>query len=66
MSNRAKLRGRIKEIYGTETAFAEAMNLSQTSISLKLNGIRKFDEDEIIIASKLLQIKPNEIGYFFI
>ena len=36
--NYAKLLGKIVEIFGTQRKFAEAMGLSERTISLKLNG----------------------------
>lgn len=61
-----KLKGKIREIFGTQTAFADAMGLSCTSISAKLNGHTVFSQDEIYKASRLLGIPFAEIdAYFF-
>ena len=34
----SKLRGKIVEKFGTQTEFSKAMNLSERTMSLKLNG----------------------------
>ena len=43
----AKLSGRIKEKFKTQERFAEAMNMSPRSISLKLNNKREWKQNEI-------------------
>ena len=57
----AKLSGRIKEKFKTQERFAEAMNMSPRSISLKLNNKREWKQNEIDKACELL-----EIGEFFL
>ena len=52
----AKLSGRIKEKFKTQERFAEAMNMSPRSISLKLNNKREWKQNEI---------PTYEIGEFF-
>ena len=62
----AKLKGRIKEKYGTQENFAKAIGISQTTISFKINGKAKWQQDEIVKAAKLLEISKKEIvEYFF-
>lgn len=62
----SKLEGRIKEKFGTQAKFAEAINLSARSLSLKLNSIRGFKQDEISVSCRLLDIDHTEIpAYFF-
>lgn len=62
-----KLRGRIKEIYGTQSAFAIAMLMNDATLSNKLNGNVEFSSKEIVRACLLLcidmekELKP----YFF-
>ena len=61
-----KLNGRIVEKYGTQARFAEAMGLSERSVSLKLNCKVGWKQPEITLACKLLGIKEREISdYFF-
>ena len=62
----AKLKGRIKEKYGTQEDFAKAIGVSPTTISFKINGKAKWQQDEIVKAAKLLEISKKEIvEYFF-
>lgn len=61
-----KLKGRIIEKYGSQTAFAKAIGLSERSLSLKLNNIRDWKQPEIIKAMELLTIPENALrDYFF-
>ena len=61
----AKLSGRIKEKFKTQERFAEAMNMSPRSISLKLNNKREWKQNEIDKACELLEIQTSEIGEIF-
>lgn len=64
--NYAKLLGKIVEIFGTQRRFAEAMGLSERTISLKLNGKMGWKQTEIVKASSVLSIPENSIvEYFF-
>ena len=60
-----KLRGKIKEIYGTQGTFAKEMGLSERSMSLKLNGQIVFSQSEIAKAVQLLGIEEGKISEFF-
>lgn len=62
----SKLRGRIKEKFGTQENFATALKLSATALSQRLNNISKFTQDEIVLACQLLQIRDADaFDYFF-
>ena len=64
--NYRKLLGRIVEKCGTQAAFAEKMELSERSVSLKLNGLRPWKQEEIARACTVLDIRETEIpAYFF-
>lgn len=64
--NYSKLRGRIKEKFGSEKAFAAAMVLKPSSLSSRLNHGTSFSQSEIIKASFLLDIEKEQIAdYFF-
>lgn len=64
--NYAKLKGRIKEKYGTQEDFAKVMGLTPTTFSFKINGKAKWKQDEIVKAVELLEISQDEIvEYFF-
>ena len=62
----SKLMGRIIEKYSTQSNFATAMELSEHSISLKLNCKVGWKQKEISKACDLLKISTKEIpNYFF-
>jgi len=60
-----KLRGKIKEVCGTQEKFAKAINLSNNSISLKLNNQREWTQKEIKKSLEALNISDNEIATYF-
>lgn len=63
----SKLIGRIIEKFGTRTAFADAMGLKLEALSRRLNNKARWQTEEYIKASDLLDIPPEEIyAYFFI
>ena len=61
----AKLRARIKEKYGTEGRFAEALNTSQVSVSRKFNDKTQFSSDDIKTWCAMLEIPIEESGLYF-
>lgn len=62
----SKLSGRIVEKFETQAKFADAMELSERSISLKLNGKVGWKQSEITKACRALEIALTEIpAYFF-
>lgn len=61
----SKLKGKIKELFGTQEAFANAMGISPPTMSYKLNGVTEWTQDEIVKAIKLLNIPPEEIHVYF-
>lgn len=61
----SKLRGRIKEIYGTQTAFAVAMLMNEATLSNKLNNNVEFSPKEIIRACLLLSIELKDVNIYF-
>ena len=61
----SKLRGRIKEIYGTQTAFALAMLMNEATLSNKLNNNVEFSPKEIVRACLLLCIDLSEVKLYF-
>ncbi len=64
--NYAKLRGKIKEVFGTQDAFAEALGIGRVSLSQRLNNLLEFTQEEIFKACGLLDIAVNDIpDYFF-
>lgn len=61
----AKLKGKIKEVFGTIKAFADAMNKDVSSISAKLNNKTPWKREEIELACKLLGIPIEEVHLYF-
>lgn len=60
-----KLRGRIVEIFGSQSKFAEAVGQSEQIITAKLAGRSSFTQDNIIAWCKALDIDQNDIGSYF-
>lgn len=61
----AKLRGRIKEIFGTNLPFADAMDMDSSSLSAKLNNKSPWKREEIEKACLLLKIPIEEVYLYF-
>lgn len=63
----SKLSGKIKEVFGTNAAFAKAMELSERSVSSKLNGKVGWKQSEIEKACQSLSIpREDVVEYFFV
>ena len=63
----AKLRGRIREKFMTQEAFAEAMGMNTVSLSQRLNGKLEWKSSEIAKACEVLEIPLSENAeYFFV
>lgn len=61
-----KLRGKIKEKFNTQSAFANAMGVSAVTISDKLNNKGQWMQKEMDMACSLLDIELADIpSYFF-
>lgn len=62
----SKLRGKIREIFGTQEAFAAAMGANTATISGKLNGKSDWTRAEMERACSLLGISMYDMAdYFF-
>lgn len=61
----SKLKGKIVEVYGTQARFAEEMEVSERTISLKMNGKIDFTQSDIVKAVGLLGVKDDEIPTYF-
>lgn len=62
----SKLRGRIVERFGSQQKFAEAMGMSERTLSLKINGKRSWKQPEILEVVKKLGLTEKDIqDYFF-
>lgn len=64
--NYSKLKGRIIEIFGTQSNFAAEMGWSERTLSLKLKGKRSWKQTDICKALQLLRLTEQDIpDYFF-
>ena len=62
----SKLRGKIKEVCGTQEALASKVGLGRVTLSQRLNNQSEFSQDEIVKVSKELNIASEDIpAYFF-
>ncbi len=60
-----KLRGKIVEMFGSQKEFSKQINLSEQSVTAKLNGRSDFSQEDIIRWSNALEIRLDEIGAYF-
>lgn len=67
MFDHNKLRGKIREMYGSEIKFAKALKISQSTLSAKLNNKIDFSRNDIVNMQKLLKIKNEDFydTFFF-
>jgi DNA-binding transcriptional regulator YdaS (Cro superfamily) len=62
----SKLKGRIVEKFGSQSAFANELGVSENSVSKKLNCKTEFSQSDIVKWSELLCIKIVDYSdYFF-
>ena len=55
-----KLRGKIKEVCGTQDAFAEKLGIGRVSLSQRLNNQLEFSQDEIFRSCEILNIDISD------
>lgn len=67
MFDYSKLIGRIIEKFGTRRAFAEAYNISENAMSMKLSNKMAITTDDIKAwcEPRFLDIPCNQIGVYF-
>nr|DAN00818.1 MAG TPA: Protein of unknown function (DUF739) [Caudoviricetes sp.] len=63
--NYDKLKGKIREVLGTQGKLAEQLKLDETTVSNKLNCNTYFTQKEILKICLLLNIKLEEIPEYF-
>lgn len=61
----AKLRGRIVEKFGSQSAFAAVMEWREALLSAKLNNKSEWTCQEVIKACDLLEINPEDAHLYF-
>lgn len=60
-----KLRGKIKEVCGTQDEFARRLNIGRVSLSQRLNNQLEFSQKEIFSACDILGINYLDIPTYF-
>lgn len=63
--NYNKLRGKIKEVCGTQDAFAEKIGIGRVSLSQRLNNLIEFTQEEMFKSCEVLGIPLEEIPVYF-
>lgn len=65
--NYNKLKGKIKEVYGTQQEFAKALGISSTTLNTRLKNETFFNQSEIEKTRDLLNLKSEQdiIDIFF-
>lgn len=63
--NYPKLKGRIREICGTQHEFAYRMGLDYSTVNLKLNDKSPWKRDEIEKACKVLEVPIEYVHEYF-
>ena len=61
----SKLKGRIKEKCGSQKSFAELLEISEASLTAKLNCDSYFSQGEIAKSCEILDILPDRIFLYF-
>lgn len=61
----SKLKGRIIEIFGNNSAFARAMPISERALSLKLTGKRFWTQEQMERAIEILLLSKEDIPTYF-
>lgn len=59
------LRGRVYQVCGNFTVFAERMGVNPATVSGLFTGAKQWNTDTISKACEILGIKQNEIGRYF-
>lgn len=65
MFDYSKLDGKITELFGTRKNFAKAIGWSQATVSNKFSGKTDFNQKEIELTIKLLDINEKDISLYF-
>ena len=60
-----KLRGKIVEKYGSQAAFAKAMNWSERTLSQKITGKIPWKQTDICMGIRLLGLSEDDIQEYF-
>lgn len=63
--NYSKLKGKIREKFITQSAFAKELGISSVSLSAKLNNRVEFSQTEMDKSCELLEVPKDFIPIFF-
>lgn len=63
--NYNKLKGKIREVFGTQKAFADAIELSVVAVNQRLNGNVQWKAPEIARACEVLSIPQADVWQYF-
>lgn len=61
----SKLRGKIREVFGTQEEFARAMGMSPVTLSKRLNNQVDWSREEMDRACELLGVPLEEVPLYF-
>lgn len=62
----SELLGDIKRVFGAQSAFAKAMGMAESTLSLKLNNKAEWSQEEMFLAVCLLKADVSKVRpYFF-
>ena len=65
MADFSKLYGKIREVYGTQEAFAADIGMHRATLNLRLNGKVDWKMSEVVKACELLHIPTDEAHLYF-
>lgn len=65
MINTKKIKGRMAELGLTQKDISIALNLSQSTVSQKINNIRTMNLDEAECLAKILSLSSDDIETYF-
>jgi hypothetical protein len=61
----SKLRGRIRQVFGTQDRYADAIGLGRVSVSKRLNNQMEFSQPEMFDSARVLGFDISEIPLYF-
>ena len=61
----SELRKKIKEVCGTQDAFALRLGIGRVSLSQRLNNVLEFDQDDMAKSCNVLGLEITEIPLYF-
>lgn len=59
------LKLRIKDVFGSQQKFAEALKISKQYLNMKLNSRTSMTTEDVIRYSEMLKISPDDYKFYF-